>query len=115
MSRRFASATRSGWLVAAAAMTTLTVAAPAIAAETRGDAAVSIAYTDLDLSTRAGVDTLYHRIVAASRRVCPYMLPATLAVQQVVRECREAAVEGAVAQVHNARLAAVHAEQQRRS
>jgi UrcA family protein len=102
-------------MVAVAAMTTLTVAATSAAAEPRSGSTVSIGYADLDLSTRAGVATLYRRIVGASRRVCRTLPRATHALQQAVRECREAAVEGAVAQVHNAQLAAVHAEQQRRS
>jgi len=115
MSREFGNAIRLGWIVALAAVATSTAAVPA-AAEPSGDATISIDYRDLDLSTRAGVDTLYHRIVSASRRVCPNLPVAGLAVQQVVvRECREAAVAGAVAQVHSAGLAIVRTERRRRN
>jgi UrcA family protein len=115
MSRTFKNATRS-WMAVVAALGTMVVAAPGAAAPPQETVAISIDYTDLDLSTAAGVNALYRRIVAASRRVCPGMPPGfvTVSLRNTVRTCREAAVEGAVAQIGSSRLAAVHAEQQSR-
>jgi UrcA family protein len=85
------------------------------AAQTNPEPAhVAIDYADLDLATSAGVDTLYHRIVQAARRVCPQSGPTSLATKSRIRECRAAAVAEAVARINDPRLAAVHAEQQRR-
>ncbi len=53
--------------IAAAALTVLAVSAPAHAAE---PAAKRVAYTDLDLSSRAGVETFNRRIRAAAKSVC---------------------------------------------
>ena len=52
--------------IAAAALTVLTVTAPAHAAE----AAKRVAYTDLDLSSPAGVETFNRRVRAAAKTVC---------------------------------------------
>lgn len=109
-------ATRS-LLFTLAATGTLLSAGPTIAAPIPETTEVHVAYADLDLTSTASVDTLYRRIVSASRQVCPAMPPGRvkLAVTSAIRECRAAAVERAVAQIANPQLAAVHAVAQRRS
>lgn len=52
--------------IAAAALTLLSVAAPAHAASP----AKRVAYTDLDLASPAGVETLNRRVRAAAKSVC---------------------------------------------
>lgn len=52
--------------IAAAALTVLTVTAPAHAAAP----AKRVAYTDLDLSSPAGVDSFNRRVRAAAKSVC---------------------------------------------
>jgi UrcA family protein len=53
--------------IAAAALTALTVTAPAHAAEA---SAKRVAFADLDLSSPAGVETLNRRVRAAAKSVC---------------------------------------------
>lgn len=62
----------------------------------------TVRYGDLDLSKRAGAETLYDRIKSAARSVCSGEMPAYFA------DCRAKAVEEAVAGVGNTLLAAVH-------
>jgi len=103
--------------VTLAATSTLLSAAPTIAAPIDATTEIHVAYRDLDLTSTAGIDTLYQRIVSASRQVCPAMPPGrvALAVKSTIHECRAAAVERAVAQIANPQLAAVHAVAQKRS
>lgn len=54
----------------AAALIALSAAAhPALAADRQVDT-VQVGYADLNLSSKAGVDALRHRLIAASRDVC---------------------------------------------
>lgn len=69
-----------------------------------------VSYRDLDLSSTKGVKTLYSRIVFAAHQVCPSESGVQLSQVAAARACREAAIERAVEQVHNAQLAALSAE-----
>jgi len=68
---------------------------------------VVVHYSDLSLGTDSGVNQLYRRIVYAAKRVCPDARD--LSRQQQVQLCRDQAVAGAIEQIHNPRLAALHA------
>lgn len=62
----------------------------------------TVHFADLDLSKRAGAETLYDRIRAAARSVC------SGEIQMFYADCRAKAVDEAVAGVGNTLLAAVH-------
>ena len=75
---------------------------------------IVVKYSDLDLSTSEGARTLYKRITAAARMVCPYQDSRELALQAVGRSCREASIERAVRSIHNGELAAIRDEHAKR-
>jgi UrcA family protein len=70
---------------------------------------VSVRYDDLNLSTTAGVDTLYRRISAAARQVCPLGDLRDLQRVLAADRCQAAAVTKAVSEVNNPSLAMLHA------
>jgi UrcA family protein len=75
---------------------------------------VVVRYGDLDLSTTEGVRALYQRISVAAREVCPYEDSKQLSLVALNHNCREAAIERAVASVHNTQLAALRSEHSKR-
>jgi len=86
-------------------------AGAASAATADGDVpSVVVRYSDLNLGTDTGVNQLYRRIVFAARQVCadPGDLR-NLSLQHKIQVCRDQAVARAIEQIHNVRLAAVHA------
>jgi UrcA family protein len=100
----------------AVAATTLLVSAllsaPVYAQAPRGESAIPnqvVRYSDLDLSTAAGVRTLYQRIQNAAFSVCHDMVPATNGPTGIENsKCRQSLVEAAVGQVNNPALTALH-------
>ena len=70
---------------------------------------VSVRYDDLNLSTTDGVNSLYHRISAAAREVCPGVYSRELSVVAAAHRCEADAVSKAVSAVNNSHLAMVHA------
>ncbi len=69
-----------------------------------------VSYSDLDLSTEAGVRTLYGRIQNAAWRVCGDIVePHNAAAAAENAKCRQALVDAAVAQVNKPALTALHA------
>jgi UrcA family protein len=79
---------------------------PGTAAAAAAEApSVTIRFADLNLSTSAGAQTLYHRISGAARMVCGPE-GRNLDEQREARGCYEQAVRRAVAQVHNPLLSA---------
>ncbi len=64
-----------------------------------------VRYADLNLGSRAGVDQLYQRIVAAAHRVCGTDQAFSLTAQVESRQCAERAIARAVAAVDNPALA----------
>ncbi len=71
----------------------------------------TVRYDDLDLTTEAGARTLYQRIVTGARRVCPDDQSRSSKLARAVRQCREAAIDGAISQIGNPQQAAVRAAQ----
>lgn len=69
---------------------------------------VSVRYDDLNLSTTAGVDTLYRRISAAARDVCPDIYSRDTHTVLAAQRCQAAAISRAVSQVNNPSLAMLH-------
>jgi UrcA family protein len=67
-----------------------------------------VKYADLDLSTDAGARTLYARLAAASKRVCPDPGSRDLRMLSLTGTCRQQALDRAVRAVNNTALAAVH-------
>ena len=70
---------------------------------------VVVSYGDLNLSTDDGVKALYRRISSAARQVCPDVYSRDLTTVAAGERCQVAAVEQAVRQVNNSKLALVHA------
>jgi UrcA family protein len=74
----------------------------------------TVSFADLDLSKPAGAQTLYKRIQKAARHVCgPTDKYTYITPRKAFRECYEAAVADAVAQVDRPSLTALHREQTR--
>lgn len=73
-----------------------------------GAPAVNVRFGDLNLATTAGVQTLYRRIAAAAKEVCPQADFAELGRYAISRACQARAIERAVREVHDPRLAAVY-------
>ena len=74
---------------------------------------IAVKYDPATLQTDSGARRLYARIADAAAQVCPnYDTPRW--VTQRVQLCREQAIEGAVAKVHNPRLAAVYLSSSKR-
>jgi UrcA family protein len=97
-------------LAVAAAFAALTVATTSFASPPSGDPpSVSVRYNDLNLSTAAGVDALYHRISTAARAVCPDVHSRDLGVVAASEHCQATAIAHAVSDLHNPQLALLHA------
>jgi UrcA family protein len=67
---------------------------------------LAVKYDPAALETDGGARQLYARITKAAADVCPSFNPHL--VSPTVQACREQAIAGAVAKVHNERLAAVY-------
>ena len=89
-----------GACLVAAAITQTAAAAP-----TDGVPAIVVQYDALSLINESGVRALYRRLEAAARSVCPTESSRDLTSVTVATQCREAAVDRAVRQIGNPRLA----------
>lgn len=72
--------------------------------------AVSLNYALTDLATEQGTRALYRRIARAADEVCPPYIEGSLAFSReraLVRSCRQQAIDRAIQQIGNRRLAAV--------
>ena len=83
------------------------------AADAAGVPALTVRYSDLNLSTEQGSLALYGRIVAAAHQVCTIVDIRDLRATAAVGACRDQAVARAVRDVNSPMLAAVHAERVR--
>jgi UrcA family protein len=97
-------------LLAAACLLTGSLGVAQAASPTNDVPTVVVSYTDLDLSTTEGVQTLYKRISIAAREVCPFEDTRDLARMAIAYKCRQASVSRAVRDIHSPQLAALHAE-----
>jgi UrcA family protein len=75
---------------------------------------VVVSYSDLDLSSTEGAQTLYTRIARAAREVCPFEDATDLPRRVKNHTCREAAIERAVSSINSTQLAAVRTEHVKR-
>ena len=78
--------------VAAAALAAL-VSLPAAQAADRDSKTLEVSYSDLNLSTQAGVATLRHRLLLASRAVCGDSDSRNMGEVADMLACRDAALE----------------------
>ena len=76
---------------------------------TDGVPTATVNYGDLDLSTQDGALTLYRRIAAAARQVCPDEDTRNLAAFARSKACQAEAIARAVSDSHIPQLAAVYA------
>ena len=97
-------------LAVAGACAALAVAATSFAAAPSVDSpAVSVRFDDLNLTTTAGVNSLYRRISFAARQVCPDVYSRDLVVVAAGQRCQASAISEAVRKLNNPQLALVHA------
>jgi UrcA family protein len=75
--------------------------------------ALTVRYSDLNLSTEQGSLVLYGRIVDAARQVCELPNIRDLQAVALSRACREQAIAKAVRDVNSPMLASVYAERLR--
>lgn len=90
--------------------TTLIAAAAGLASTAHAEEVQSrsVYYGDLNLSSAAGVQTLYVRIRSAARAVCPGSNTADIKSKTVRNECIAKAIDEAVQEVNQPALAALH-------
>jgi UrcA family protein len=69
-----------------------------------------VKYSDLNLQTTDGVQTLYRRLTAAARAVCVPGVTLGHSQKAEARACASKAVQDAVREVNNAILTAYHLE-----
>lgn len=101
-------------ILVATAVTVMAI--PAIAGATPyvndGDrTAVRVAFTDLDLTTQAGLQVLYGRLKAASSSVCgSRSLTEAGSLKQLAenKRCYQSALSKVVAKLNNAELSEIH-------
>jgi UrcA family protein len=85
------------------------LAAPLLARESE-PVSVAVQSRDLDLSSDAGVQTLYTRIHAAARKACAGAESRSAASQVEHRMCMRTAMDSGVLAANNAALSKLHAE-----
>jgi UrcA family protein len=69
---------------------------------------IEVEYTDINLATQAGAETLYRRIVRAARMACGPADARSAAMMTAHRGCLKEAVDGAVKDVGSPKLSALH-------
>jgi UrcA family protein len=92
---------------ALALVAALDVSSPGYAQSSSAPPSVIVRYGDLDLSSPAGVRSLYERIQHAAWRVCLRSDPNARGIESM--KCRQAAVGAAVGKVNRPALTALHA------
>ena len=92
---------------------TVLAACTAIGAANAASPALTVRYSDLNLSTEQGSLALYGRIVAAAHQVCTVEGIRDLRAVAAVKDCREQAIAQAVRDVNSPMLASVYAERLR--
>lgn len=91
----------------AAGIASLTLAAPAFAADAV-ERAVRVSYADLDLSKPAGVERLYSRLKGAADAVCGDANVLDLRTRNAVLACQETALDAAVVSIGHSAVTARH-------
>jgi UrcA family protein len=69
---------------------------------------IEVEYTDINLATLAGAETLYGRIVRAARMACGPAESRSAAMMSAYRSCLKEAVDGAVKEVGSPNLSGLH-------
>jgi len=69
---------------------------------------IEVEYTDINLATTAGAETLYGRIVRAARVACGPSETRSAAMMTAYRGCLTQAVDGAVKEIGSPKLSALH-------
>ena len=102
---RRALALASAFALIAAVSATSFAAAPAA----DDPPSIKVRFDDLDLSTAAGANALYHRISVAARRVCPNSYSRDLDTVAAIERCQATAIANAVHALNSPQVALVHA------
>jgi UrcA family protein len=101
---------RAKYAMLALAAASLAAMGTASAATVDSDApSLVVHYSSETLATEAGVHSLYHRLVQASRQVCPDPSIRDLGADAKVRQCRDQAIARAIREINNPQLAALYA------
>jgi len=73
------------------------------------DPSMTVSYADLNIKSQAGVATLYKRIKKAAYEVCQIPVGThQIRIEKELKECKEDAVDRAVAQVNLPMLTTLH-------
>lgn len=98
------------WLLGSLAA--ITLSANLAQAEARSAAApqVSVVYSQTDLSSTHGVQTLYARLKSAARHVCPEVEIRNLAGAVSAKQCYQTALAQAVQKVRRPELTTLHVQ-----
>lgn len=75
----------------------------------RGTGNVAVSYADLNLANPTGLDTLYRRVKSAAHKVCGVEnMRVSLDITRKNQECISVAIDNAIENIGDARLAALH-------
>jgi UrcA family protein len=97
---------RLAWTLIAVAGV-FSILSPAARAQAPAARSIAVSYAQLDLSDPAAIDALFRRVNVAAERACGAYDARSLRERNGWRDCRDAAVKAAVAQLVDARIAAV--------
>jgi UrcA family protein len=112
---RSATNRNSMWLAASLLVGTLGIAHAGTPTPVEDNVpSVAVSYGDLNIASAEGARTLYARIAAAARQVCPRLDVRDVEMTASVHSCREAAIARAVRDINDPRLAALQAEHAKR-
>jgi UrcA family protein len=90
------------------ALTSLALAAPALAGPMEMAKSTTVRASDLDLSNPADVQALYGRIHSAARRVCADLAGPGATMRVELRACMRTAMDSGVLSANSAALSALH-------
>lgn len=100
----------SGFVLAALAASVQAAGDGRAVAATQDARSVSVRYSAAETGSAEGVQALYARLEAAARNACRRDSDRGVGALAERRNCRAAALDAAVADVHDARLSRLHQE-----
>ena len=112
---RFNGFTRAAFTVLVTGLVAAASSVAAAATSTDEAPAISVGYSDLNLSTEQGNVALYQRIVSAARQVCPTNTGPNARLAAQVQRCVDEAVARAVKDMQSPQLAELQAARGRRA
>lgn len=100
---------KSALLILGSLAGVMAAGAASAASPDSGAPSVVVKYSRASLADEGGVKALYRRIAAAAKQVCPDASYGDLSAKVHVDQCRSQAIAGAIRQIDNSLLLALHA------